>query len=282
MYTISAQSFVSRFPLTVIKAQDAKGAARAIAGYLAQAQALGWEVGSAQALVEDWRNEYELTKDGQKTVFRFDMRPTLMLSSRLELVALSLVAGKPKLEEVIRNLESGSTVDDALIRAGFKVSDTSNPPPNPKLISPTMSDIAFNVDQNATCLNRDTVEALMQSQAELVRRGSTFAMRKFDLLFLLIQARAQEWKGANDLFQATQNGFGLSAVLLDGQHIDDADAFTLSATLTQMNEMVEDRTEPMLIIAQSFAQFAALGGFTIQYEPLAVAKAKKKGFWSWR
>ena len=44
-------SFVSRFPLTVIKARDAKEAARTIAGYLAQAQAAEWKIGSLAPLL---------------------------------------------------------------------------------------------------------------------------------------------------------------------------------------------------------------------------------------
>src|SRR6266404_3031265 len=63
-------TFVSRFELTTVKSSSAMEAARIIAGYLAQAQASGWTVGSARALVDDWRNEYELIKDGEKTVMR--------------------------------------------------------------------------------------------------------------------------------------------------------------------------------------------------------------------
>lgn len=120
-------SFVSRFPLTAIKARDAQEAARTIAGYLAQAQADGWRIGSARALVDDWRNEYELTKGEDKTVFRFDMRPMLMSSSRLDLVALTLIAGTPKLEEVIRNFGSVNSWPEAFAEAGLSFVDTSEP-----------------------------------------------------------------------------------------------------------------------------------------------------------
>src|SRR5437016_13435287 len=118
-------SFFSRIPLTAIKAHDAKEAARTIAGYLAHAQAAGWRVGSARALVEEWRNEYDLTRGDEKTVFRFDMRPMLTSPSRLELVTLTLIAGTPKLEPVITNFESSGSWPEAFAAVGLSFVDTS-------------------------------------------------------------------------------------------------------------------------------------------------------------
>ncbi len=118
-------SFASRFPLTVIKARDAREAARTIAGYLAQAETEGWRVDSARALVEDWRNEYDLTKGDEKTVFRFDMRPMLTSPSRLELVALTLIAGTPKLEEIVRNFDLARSWPEAFAAAGLSFVDAS-------------------------------------------------------------------------------------------------------------------------------------------------------------
>lgn len=58
--------FASRFPLVAVNADCAMEAARIIAGYLAQANAEGWTIGNASALVDDWRNEYALTRAGKK------------------------------------------------------------------------------------------------------------------------------------------------------------------------------------------------------------------------
>jgi hypothetical protein len=118
-------AFASRFPLTPIKARDPKEAARIIAGYLAQAEAAGWKLGCARALVDDWRNEYDITRGDEKTVFRFDMRPILTSPSRLELVALTLIAGTAKLEEVIRRFESTHSWPEAFAGAGLSFVDTS-------------------------------------------------------------------------------------------------------------------------------------------------------------
>ena len=101
-------AFVSRFPLMEVRGSDAAEAARVIAAHLTEAKAEGWQLGRAFALVDGWRNDYELTKGSEKTVMRFDMRPTLF-ADRLELTTLTLLAGDPKLEEMIRNLATSKT-----------------------------------------------------------------------------------------------------------------------------------------------------------------------------
>jgi hypothetical protein len=104
-------TFVSRFPLMEVKARDAAEAARLIAAHLMKAKAEGWQLGQAFALVDGWRNDYELTKGAEKTFMRFDMRP-MMFANTLELTALTLLAGNPKLEEMIGNLAASKTLQN--------------------------------------------------------------------------------------------------------------------------------------------------------------------------
>jgi hypothetical protein len=99
-------TLVSRFPLIEVRAKDATEAARIIAGHLRVAEAEGWKTGEARALVDNWRNEYDLTKGNERTVMQFDMRPCLLSDSPLNLTALTLLAVEPKLEDGLRKLES--------------------------------------------------------------------------------------------------------------------------------------------------------------------------------
>jgi hypothetical protein len=98
-------AFVSRFPLMEVKASDAAEASRVIAAHLAEAKAEGWQLGRAFALVDGWRNDYELIKDTEKTYMRFDMRP-MLFANRSDLAILTMLAGDPNREQIIRNLAS--------------------------------------------------------------------------------------------------------------------------------------------------------------------------------
>lgn len=261
-------SFVSRFPLTAIKARDAKEAARTIAGYLAQAQAEGWRIGSTRALVDDWRNEYELTKGEDKTVFRFDMRPMLTSSSRLELVALTLIAGTLKLEEIIRNFGSMHSWPEAFAGAGLSFVDTSERKTSPSASSTPreqkVADIFYDRRSRAICWNEEALKKLIDIKVKLLGKASTLEMLASDVEYLLVLARSDEWKGGEHLFRPVPNGF--TSTLQDGQHLDDRDALGLSTALLKIIRAVEDRNNPALKVAESLAEFAVKGGFTIQYK----------------
>jgi hypothetical protein len=265
---VADASLLSQFPLTVIKAHDAKEAARTIAGYLAQAQAAGWRVGSARALIDEWRNEYDLTKGEDKTVFRFDMRPMLTSASRLELVALTLIAGTPKLEEVIRNFASMDSWPEAFARAGLSFVDTSEKKTQSDAASTgkqqRVPDILYDVSKRTICWNQEALKKLMRVRVKLVGTVSSIEITASDLLSLLVLARSGDWKGADHLFQQVPAGF--ASTLQDGQRVNDTDASALSAELWKIHKAVEDRSNPMLKVAESLAKLAAMGGFTIQYE----------------
>jgi hypothetical protein len=261
-------SFVSRFPLTAIKAHDAKEAARTIAGYLAQAQAGGWRVGSARALVEEWRNEYDLAKGDEKTTFRFDMRPMLTSASRLDLVALTLIAGTPKLEQVIKNFEDIGSWPEAFARAGLSFVDTSpmKSQTGPSSTAPRaiIPDILYDVTKRTFCWNQDALQKLMRSRVSLVGKVSTLEITASDLSYLLILARSDEWRGADHLFQTVPVGFAFT--LQGEQHVSDSAASALSIALEKIVKAVADRSNPMLKTAESLAKFAATGAFTIRYQ----------------
>jgi hypothetical protein len=98
-------TLVSRFPLIEVRAKKAVEAARVIRGHLKAAEAEGWTLGAGRALVDNWRNDYELTKGTEKTVMQFDMRPCLLSDSPLNLTVLTLLATNPKFEEALREFE---------------------------------------------------------------------------------------------------------------------------------------------------------------------------------
>jgi hypothetical protein len=102
-------NFVSRFPLVEVKAKNAAEAARIIARHLDEARAQGWRIGPGWALVDQWRNEYDLVKGTERTVMRFDMRPSLFNDSKTNLTTFSLMAGpmgSAELEDLIRRFEA--------------------------------------------------------------------------------------------------------------------------------------------------------------------------------
>jgi hypothetical protein len=103
-------TLVSRFPLIEVQAKNAADAARIIAGHLRAAEDQGWKTGDARALVDDWRNEYELTRENEKTVMQFDMRPCLASDSPLNLTVHTLMVTKPTGEQTLPNFEGTSDV----------------------------------------------------------------------------------------------------------------------------------------------------------------------------
>jgi hypothetical protein len=260
-------SFVSRFPLTTVKARDAKEAARTIAGYLAQAQAEGWNVGASRVLVENWRNEYDLTKAQEKTVFRFDMRPTLISSSRLQLAALTSVAGTTKLEEVIRNFDRFQSWSEAFAEAGLTFVDTSakkdQPVKQPMPKERAVPDI-FCDNNKQIIWNKEALERFACVNAKLVGRSSTLELDAADLLVLLTLAKSIRWEGANHLFQKVPTGFTLT--LQNGQNVNDSDASELSVVLAEAIRNAQREAFEVPKTAESLARFAATSGFTIQYD----------------
>jgi hypothetical protein len=106
-------TLVSRFPLIEVRAKNAVEAAREIRGHLKAAEAEGWTLGSGTALVDNWRNEYELTKGSEKTVMQFDMRPCLLSDSPMNLTVLTLMAVNPKFEDAVRKFEGSAQPRDS-------------------------------------------------------------------------------------------------------------------------------------------------------------------------
>ena len=86
-------TLVSRFPLIKVEARSAAEAADFISDHLERAVRQGWQLGSAMALADGWRNDYDLTRGSEKTKMSFDMRPCLVLNS-MDLTMLTLMAGK--------------------------------------------------------------------------------------------------------------------------------------------------------------------------------------------
>src|SRR5581483_1704180 len=127
----------------------------------------------------------------------------------------------------------------------------------------------YDVSKRAICWNQEALKKLMRVRVKLVGTVSTIEIIASDLLSLLVLARSLEWKGADHLFQQVPVGF--ASTLQDGQRVNDPDASALSAELWKIHKAVEDRNNPMLIVAESLAKFAAMGGFTIHYEaPISV------------
>lgn len=89
---VSDTTLVSRFPLIKVEARSAVEAADFISTHLMRAARDGWQLGAKWALVDGWRNDYELSRDGEKTKMSFDMRPCLVLNTA-DLTMLTLLAG---------------------------------------------------------------------------------------------------------------------------------------------------------------------------------------------
>ena len=256
-------TFVSRFPLVEIKAKNAAEAARTIAGYLAQAKAQGWSIGNAAALVDDWRTEYELLKGGENTVMRFDMRPTLLADSRLSLVALTLIAGTPKLEEVIRNFESSASWPEAFAAAGLSFVDTSQR----ERISPTAAPALKATEAPYLVIRAHDIvlnhEAYQDHTAVVLGKDSTFQMPCNDAAMIFATAKIAGWSGNN--VEKLPNGDQVFKIQ-DFQDLSDASAFELSIVLTQFCKTHSESENYLVKTAGRLARIASAGGFSIRFE----------------
>jgi hypothetical protein len=89
-----------------ITAKSAKEAALQIVQYLNQARADGWTTGNAFALIDGWRNEYQIEKGDQKSVLKFDMRPTLknVPSHQITMMTMVAAADDPDIEKKLSQL----------------------------------------------------------------------------------------------------------------------------------------------------------------------------------
>ena len=251
-----------------------RAAKRTIAGYLAQAHAEGWRIGSARALVDDWRNEYELTKGEEKTVMRFDMRPMLTTSSRLDLVALTLIAGTSKLDEVIRNFQSMGSWPEAFAAAGLSFVDTSKArseghPAKSNAIE-SVPDIAFG-DDRTIYWNSDALQKHFNDKVRLIGDNRTLELSRPDLWFLLTSAKACcGWKGGEGLFKPFGKSIGL--YLTDEQVVSRADAAELARALGEFCQAQASTHAPQLKAARELAAFAFQSGFRTQLIPSQVPR----------
>lgn len=94
-------TLVSRFPLIKVEARSAAEAADFISDRLERAAGEGWQLGSCWALIDGWRNDYELSRGGEKTKMSFDMRPCLVLNNA-DLTVFTLMAGKRRGETFVK------------------------------------------------------------------------------------------------------------------------------------------------------------------------------------
>jgi hypothetical protein len=76
--------------LILIDEHTAAAAATKIREHVVHARGQGWQTGGAFALNDGWRNEYEITRNGQRDLLTFDLRPTLNHVSELELTLATL------------------------------------------------------------------------------------------------------------------------------------------------------------------------------------------------
>lgn len=65
-------------------------ALRFIAGYLIDKQQEGWTIVDARALVDGWRNEYDLRKDSRLRTLQFDLRKSKNLGDRMGFTLASM------------------------------------------------------------------------------------------------------------------------------------------------------------------------------------------------
>lgn len=270
-------AFGSRFPLIEVKGRDAAEAARIISAHLTQAKSQGWEVGSAMALVDDWRNEYELTKANQKTVMRFDMRPSLFGDSRLNLTALTLLAGSSKLEGVIRRFAALQSWPKAFAAEGIKFLDTSTQMTSEQVTrSADLPDIVYDHAKNSLIWNTEALQKYGGHKVRVIGEHSSFEMSRTDLSFLLISAKSTGWRGADDLFTKIRDGI-VGLKLQGSRIIVRSDAAGLTKVLTNMCQRLTD-TDPNAQYAQlvkdtrQLANVASEGGFQIQLLPPKLPK----------
>lgn len=114
-------TLVSRFPLIEVRAKNAVEATRIICGHLRSAEAQGWKVGGAIALVDNWRNDYELTRGNEKTIMQFDMRPCVLSDSPGNLIVLTMLATKPDVERALQEFERSKSLTQACAVTGTEI-----------------------------------------------------------------------------------------------------------------------------------------------------------------
>lgn len=97
---------ISRFPLIEVKASTAAEAAKIIISHLKKAEELGWVRGKGYLFVDDWRNDYELTRGGEKTIMSFDMRPALIADSKMNLMLFSSLGSLEAVDTLVARMEA--------------------------------------------------------------------------------------------------------------------------------------------------------------------------------
>jgi upstream activation factor subunit UAF30 len=97
---------VSRFPLVEVKARTAAEAGKIIVTHLKKAEEQGWVRGKGYPFVDDWRNDYELTRGGEKTIMSFDMRPALLADSKLNLIMFSALESLEAVDTLAGRMEA--------------------------------------------------------------------------------------------------------------------------------------------------------------------------------
>ena len=120
-------TLVSRFPLIEVRAKNAVEATRIICGHLRSAEAQGWKVGGAIALVDNWRNDYELTRGNEKTIMQFDMRPCVLSDSPGNLIVLTMLATKPDVERALQEFEHSKSLTNACAVTGTEIKEFDLP-----------------------------------------------------------------------------------------------------------------------------------------------------------
>jgi hypothetical protein len=86
----------SRNQIIKIESLSAVDAARQILRHLNAARAQGWTTGDAHVLIDGWRNEYHLTRNCEKSVLAFDLRPTFKyVRDALELTIATMAIAAP-------------------------------------------------------------------------------------------------------------------------------------------------------------------------------------------
>ena len=275
---LSDTTLVSRFPLIEVRAKTAVEAARIIAGHLRAAEAQGWTLGPAEVLVDNWRNEYHLTKGNKKTVMQFDMRPCLLSDSPRNLIALTMLATQPKLEQGLREFERSRSVMDACAVAGMKLVEASSEQIQAIRSSShgtRVPDIFFDRRDRITYWNQEALQKYSNQKVRLIGECSTIEVPARDVVnFLMIAKSSLGWNGAAHLFQPTQKGFTLT--LQDAQTISRSDAAELSAVLSAFSQSHPDPANPLHKTVRLLAAQAAAGGFSIKCERAGPATTASK------
>ena len=218
-----------------------------------------------RALVDDWRNDTELTKGDEKTVFRFDMRPMLTSASRLELVALTLIAGTPKLEQVIKNFDSTRSWPEAFAEAGLSFVDTSTPRTSDAAATGSSISryrILHLVMIGTIYWNSDALQKHFNDRVRLIGENWTFELSRPDLSFFLVSAKACcGWDGGQHLFRPFGKSIGL--YLNDGQVVTRSDAAELAKALEGFCTAQSSKDAPQIKTVRELAALTSKSGFRI-------------------